>query len=279
MNHPLLRAAGLLLVALASIPSIAAGGDRLTVTGGATGFEGQAGGGLVPWALIAGHGSDSQLGGSAFATRAELDDYRLEAFGAAAAIGDRLELSVARQALTVKPLDLTLEQDVLGAKVRLFGRAPYTRRPQVVAGLQYKRNRDFEGLPSALGAQDDSDVDLWLGASKLFFSALAGRNVLTNVTVRSTRARETGFLGFAGDRRLLIEASAGVFLSDRLLVGAEYRQKPEGLPGVQESDWSDLFVAWFPARHVSVTAARLSLDDVVIFEDQRGWYLSLELTL
>lgn len=266
------------LVLLASAPVLAANA-RIDVTGGATGFEGAAGGGLVPWALVAGYAARGEIGGSAFATRASVDDYGLEAQGAALTWGDRLEISYARQSLDVQPLDTTIDQDVFGAKWRIAGRAPYTRLPQIALGVQYKRNRDFDFVPALVGSEDAEDVDVYLSASKLFFAAVAGRNLFTNLTLRASRAHETGFLGFAGDRELQLEGSAGLFLRDDLVVGVEYRQKPGGLDGVRESDWSDVFVAWFPVRHLSITAARLDLGDVVLFEDQTGWYLSLEASL
>jgi len=46
-------------------------GDRLLATGGVAQIEGAAGGGLTPWALITGYGTDAQIGGSAFYTQAK----------------------------------------------------------------------------------------------------------------------------------------------------------------------------------------------------------------
>ncbi|HSG88722.1 MAG TPA: DUF3034 family protein [Pseudomonadales bacterium] len=252
---------------------------RIDVTGGVTGFEGAAGGGLVPWALVAGYGSRGEVGASVFGTRARLDDLDLEVAGFAVAWEDRLELSAARQRLHVEPLDTDIEQDVYGVKLRVLGRAPYTDLPQIAVGAQYKRNRDFDGVPAALGARREDGIDYYVSAGKLFFAAVAGRNLFTNATLRWSRAHETGLMGFGSERRLLVEGSVGLFVTDDLVVGAEYRQKPAGLDGFDESDWMDLFVAWFPVRHLSVTLAHLDFGDVVIFDDQRGWYLSLEASL
>jgi hypothetical protein len=40
----------------------------------------------------------------------------------------------------------------------------------------------------------------------------------------------------------------------------------------------DAFVAWFPTRNFSVTAAYANLGDITIFnpKKQKGWYLSLQ---
>ena len=48
--------------------SFAIAGDRLLATGGVMQIEGAGGGGLTPWALISGYGTDKQVGGSAFYT-------------------------------------------------------------------------------------------------------------------------------------------------------------------------------------------------------------------
>lgn len=41
-------------------------GERLLATGGVMQIEGSAGGGLTPWALIAGYGTREEIGASAF---------------------------------------------------------------------------------------------------------------------------------------------------------------------------------------------------------------------
>lgn len=266
----------LLALLLMAAAEVRAGNARIAVTGGVSNVEGAAGGGLVPWALLAGYASQGEMGGSAFATRARVDDLGLDVHGLALTFEDRVEFSAARQKLHIDPLDTDIEQDVFGVKLRLAGRLPYTALPQMALGVQYKRNRDFAGIPESLGARRGTDVEVYLAASKLFFAAMAGRNVFTNVTLRHSRAHEIGLMGFGGSRDLLIESSVGVFLTDRLVLGAEYRQKKGGLPGFPESDWADLFIAWFPSRHLSVTLARLDLGDVVLFENETGWYLSLE---
>lgn len=269
-----------MLMLLCWIPAANADGNaRIGITGGVSSFEGTSGGGLVPWATIGGYAGKGETGGSAFLTRARVDDLDLTVAGLTLAWEDRVELSFARQELAVHPLDTDIGQDLVGLKVRLAGRLPYTRLPQISAGVQYRRNRDFDGIPAALGAAREDGLDYYLAASRLFFAALAGRNVLTSLTLRSTRAREAGLMGFGDDRDLLLEGSIAVFATDDLAIGAEYRQKPSGLPGADESDWSNLFVAWFPVRHLSITLARLDLGDVALFQDQKGWYLSLEASL
>ncbi|MBK8324011.1 MAG: DUF3034 family protein [Betaproteobacteria bacterium] len=275
-----------ILVAFLGVAFASVAGDRLVVTGGAQQLEGSAGGGLVPWALIAGYGTRDQVGGSAFVTRVRTNDFDLTAGGLAVGLFDRVELSLARQrfdAGAVVP-GLVLRQDILGAKWRLTGDALYDQDspwPQVALGLQHKRNRDM-AIPEALGAKRGSDTDLYAAFTKLWLAGFAGRNVLANLTVRSTRANQMGLLGFGGDkedrRRLEAEGSVALMLGDRLAVGAEYRGKPDNLSALREDDFSDVFVAWFPNKRVAVTLAWTRLGSIAGLGGQEGAYLSVQLT-
>src|SRR5579863_9385461 len=100
---------------------IAHAGDRLLATGGVMQIEGSAGGGLTPWALIAGLGTDTQVGASAACTRVQPQDFVLESCGIAAGIANRVEVSFARQHFdlgTTVP-GHTIGQSIVGAKLRV----------------------------------------------------------------------------------------------------------------------------------------------------------------
>lgn len=263
-------------------------GDRLLATGGASTVEGAAGGGIVPWAVMAGYGTREQWGGAVFATRVDIGDYRLDSAGASLSYANRTEFSFARQRLNIDALakaarlpESSLNQDVFGAKLRLFGDLVYDHLPQVSLGLQHKRQRNF-GIPEAVGAQRDSDTEAYLAASRLFLGGALGYNLLVNGTLRYSRANETGLLGFGGDRRdsrsLLGEASIAVLLNPQWVVGMEYREKPDNLSFAGESDWQDLFVGYFPSKRVSVVAAWADLGEIATLDDQSGLYLSLQLS-
>ncbi len=72
-------------------------GDRLEWTGAVTEIEGAAGGGLVPWALIGGLGTDEQFGATAFVTHVSTRDFALRSGGAGLDVNNRWEISFARQ--------------------------------------------------------------------------------------------------------------------------------------------------------------------------------------
>lgn len=276
------------LVALLLAFGAQARDGRLLATGGATQIEGSAGGGIVPWAVLAGYGTRDQQGGTAFYTRVNTGDYALDAYGVAYTFRNRLELSLARQRFDLGELQRrlslpwdALEQDIFGAKLRLAGDLVYTPWPQLSLGVQHKRLRDGT-LPLAVGARDDHGTDVYLSASKLFLAGPGGRQLLLNGSLRSTRANQMGLLGHGGDRdggrSLVFEGSAALVLNPRWVVGLEYRQKPDNLGFAGEDAWTDAFVAWFPNKHVALVAAWADLGSIATLDDQRGAYLSLQLS-
>ncbi|MBB5014684.1 DUF3034 family protein [Rehaibacterium terrae] len=261
---------------------------RLLATGGASSIEGSAGGGVVPWAVIAGYGTDEQWGGAAFATRVDSGDYTLTSRGIALGWRNRVEIGLARQDFGLPTLADALalptrhfRQDIAHAKLRLAGDLVYSPWPQLSLGLQHKRQRDFL-VPSLVGAVDDSGNDVYLAATKLFLGGAGGRNLLLNGVLRSSNANQTGLLGFGGDARrgrsLLGEASVAVLLDPRWAVGVEYRQKPDNLGFAREHDWKDVFVGWFPNKRVAVVAAYADLGSIATLDRQEAWYVSVQIS-
>ncbi|MFN2410436.1 MAG: DUF3034 family protein [Halomonas sp.] len=263
-----------------AVSSQAFAGSRLIGTGGVGAIEGAAGGGLSPWALLSSTASGQEVGSTATVSRAWLDDYRLTVEAASANIYDRVEVSVARQTLDLDTLGGELEQTIVGTKVRLFGDLLYHPWGIWSAGIQHKNLAD-DSIPKALGANHGQGNDVYLSASKLIFSAVAGRNLLLNATLRNTDANQGGLLGFGGNNRgrdWVAEGSFGVFMTPKWVVGMEYRQKPDRLSAAQEDDWQSLYSAYFFNKHVSLTAAWLSLGDIAGLPSQKGAYASLQAT-
>ncbi len=267
--------AGLVL----GLPVRAADG-KLLLTGGVTGIDGVAGGGLTPWAVTTGYGSVGQWSATAFFTRVATRDHGLRAYGVAASFGERVELSIARQdfatgdtgaALGVPGLHL--RQDIVGAKAIVAGDAVLdsdTLMPALAVGVELKRLHAGGLAPTlaSLGAHDHG-IDLYASATKLFLA----RGVLANLTLRATKANQNGLLGFGGAASDHVsiepEVSLAWLLKRTLAVGVEYRAKPDKLnpsafgAGLREDDWKDLFVAWAPNKHVSLTLAYVDLGRIV----------------
>lgn len=280
-----------LAVAAAFLAPKAHAGDRLLGTWGVSEVDGSGGGGLTPWATITGTGSSNQTGGSVFATRLRTQDgYDLQISGAAVGIKDSVELSMARWSFKLGDTvpGKAIEMNVLGAKFKVTGDAVYdqdTLMPQVAVGAQFKElaasDRD---LVKSLGAAGTSDIDIYATATKLWLGGLVGRNVIASGTARLTRANQFGLVGFGGPgherHKLQLEASLGLMLRDDLVLGAEYRMKPNNLESggaiLREDNAWDLFLAWFPCRGGSLTLAWVNLGNIVGKEDQAGLYLSAQ---
>ncbi len=251
---------------------------KLLVTAGLTQVEGSGGGGLTPWATMAGYETRDGHSASIFSTRVEVDDYRLLSQGLALSFKDRMEFSFARQTFDLKTLGGEIEQDIFGAKIRLLGDVVYSSYPQISAGLQHKRLKNG-AVAQALGADKfKTGTDFYLAASKVHLGLLYGYSVVWNLTGRATKANEMGLLGHGGvrgsDYELMLEGSLGVLLAKNWVAGIEYRQKPDNL-GLGEDNWRDLFVAYIPNKHFNATLAYADLGSIAGASGQRGLYLSL----
>jgi hypothetical protein len=270
---------------------------KLRLTGGVDSIDGAAGGGLTPWAVTASYATDNQVGATAHATRIHTQDYGMLTYGVAVGIRDRVEASLARQdfdtgrtgtALGLPGLHLKL--DIIGAKVRVAGDAVLDSdnpMPQIAFGIESKRT-DAGGLAptlNALGARL-TGTDFYVSATKLFLA----QGILLNGTLRATKANQNGLLGFGGaahdSYRLMPEVSVAWLLRRDLALGVEYRAKPDNLnpsalgAGLKEDDWADLFIAWAPNKHVSLTAAVVDLGHIVPAtapRRQTGTYVSAQL--
>lgn len=259
---------------------------KLLATGGVSTVEGAGGGGIATWSLITGYGTRDSLGGNAHYTFVTTDDYQLHTAGVALGLFDRVELSYAKQWFDTQDVGAalglgegwTIHQDIFGVKVKLIGDAVYDQDsflPQISIGAQYKKN-DRSAVLAAIGARDDDGIDYYLAATKV----LLDQSLLLDGTLRLTKANQLGLLGFGGDLNndyeLQFEGSAAYLFSRNFAAGVELRTKPDNLGFADEDDWYDIFVAWFPTKNISVTAAYTDLGNITIEDDQDGAYISLQ---
>jgi len=259
---------------------------KLLLTGGVTQLEGSAGGGLTPWAVIGGYGTDDEIGANAFYTRVNTGAYHLDGAGVMVGFYNRVELSFAQQRFNTEQVGgllglgdgFTFKQNIIGVKVRLAGDLVVnsdSAMPQISVGVQHKENNQA-GVLAFIGAKDDSGTDFYVTATKLFLAD----GLLINGTVRFTKANQIGILGFGGDKndsyKPQLEVSAAYLLSQKWAVGLEYRMKPDNLGIASEDNWFDAFVAFAPNKHVSFTVAYADLGNIVIKDNQRGVYASVQ---
>ena len=257
---------------------------KLLLTNAVSAVDGASGGGISNWATIAGRQETRGVGVQAHVTAVLLPDFFYQSHGVALGIADRIELSYARQNFDTQDVGAALgigqgymlNQDVFGAKVRLFGDVVYgnTMVPQVAVGAQYKRSLDG-AVASAVGAAHDEGVDVTLSATKLFLS----HSVLVNTTARLTKANQNGLLGFGSvsddSYAVQFEGAVAYQFSRRFVLGTEFRTKPDNL-GLGEGDWFDVFAAYAPSDNLTVTAAYADLGSIATFTGQRGAFLQAQ---
>ncbi|USA61431.1 DUF3034 family protein [Qipengyuania citrea] len=258
---------------------------KLLLTNAVSAVDGASGGGISNWATIAGRQETRGVGVQAHVTAVLLPDFFYQSHGVALGIADRIELSYARQNFDTQDVGAALgigqgymlNQDVFGAKVRLFGDVVYgnTLVPQVAVGAQYKRSLDG-AVASAVGAAHDEGVDVTLSATKLFLS----HSVLVNTTARLTKANQNGLLGFGSvsddSYAVQFEGAVAYQFSRRFVLGTEFRTKPDNL-GLGEGDWFDVFAAYAPSDNLTVTAAYADLGSIATFTGQRGAFLQAQI--
>ncbi|WP_247714181.1 DUF3034 family protein [Qipengyuania pacifica] len=257
---------------------------KLLLTNAVSAVDGASGGGISNWATIAGRQETRGVGVQAHVTAVLLPDFFYQSHGVALGIADRIELSYARQNFDTQDVGAALgigqgymlNQDVFGAKVRLFGDVVYgnTMVPQVAVGAQYKRSLDG-AVASAVGAAHDEGVDVTLSATKLFLS----HSVLVNTTARLTKANQNGLLGFGSvsddSYAVQFEGAVAYQFSRRFVLGTEFRTKPDNL-GLGEGDWFDVFAAYAPSDNLTVAAAYADLGSIATFTGQRGAFLQAQ---
>lgn len=284
---------------------------KLLLTGGVSSVDGAAGGGISPWAVVGTNATDGQMGYSAHISTLGLPDYRLNTYGAAVAIHNRVEVSASQQDLDASPATgfntlgfsvasgQHIVMNTLGIKVRLVGDAVLdadTWLPQVSVGVMQKETATgtIEPVLRFVGAKTNG-TEAYVAASKLFLA----QSLLVNATLRYTNANQGGLLGFGSatpgqnSATWAPEVSVAYLLSRNVAFGAEFRTMPNNLEalgrsaglgdGLNANHWSDVFLAWAPSKRYSVTAAYVDLGQVVPAitsgRKQSGVYASVQFTL
>lgn len=227
----------------------------------------------------------------------------LEAYTLTETIGGRVELGYAFNRLDIGDLDTdimaaglpdiqedTVELHNFNARALLLKEGDFDQSwmPAVTLGLHYKHNSTVDDIDSRLGGaldangiEDDAGVDVSLYASKLFTST--PRPFFINAGLRSTKAAHIGLLGFTDDRKTLFEANFGVLVLDNLVIGGEYRQKPDEYTPIptlieKEEDWWSAFITYVVNDQMTASIAYIHMGDVLNHEadDTYGFKFKFE---
>jgi hypothetical protein len=234
-----------------------------------TNIDGQAGGGLVPWALLS-------SGPTVAITNLHTSNLNINSLAINTSFADRVEVSYARNMLNVSGSTLgannTDNVDNFGLKVKLNDMSD--SMPQFALGLVNKRTSGnlADYLNTALGTSKSS-TDVYGAVSKIV--NIAGKNVLLNGVLRASKANQLGLLDYAGGNTagaktsysVKPEVSAEIFAADNVIFGAEYRAQPAN--SVSSTDGTlhqnsayDFNVVYVANKNFTLTAAYVNLGQV-----------------
>lgn len=158
--------------------------------------------------------------------------------------------------------------------------------PAVTIGAHYKWNEGHDtinkqtgGLCDTLGVDHDSGIEFTAVATKTITDWLP-RPLIVSAGLRNGDAVHTGLLGFAGERRTTFEGSVIYFLSDKLLLASEYRQKPDfchpfSVGGKElikgENDWWDVCLGYVVNDHLTVAGGYANFGNVLNHREDNVW--------
>ena len=163
--------------------------------------------------------------------------------------------------------------------------------PAVTLGAHFKWNQSHDdineqlaGTCDMLGADHDSGVEFTAVATKTIANVLP-RPLILSVGLRNGDGIHTGLLGFAGERRMTFEGSLIYFLSDKLLIASEYRQKSNlcdqitvgGIDLVKaENDWWDICLAYIANDHITVAGGYANFGNVLNHRENNVWAIQVK---
>lgn len=188
-----------------------------------------------------------------------------------------------QNATTIQISDDAVQLHNFNARLQILKENEFGQKwlPAVTAGVHYKLNttidnidRDLLGTLRGIGIEDDHGIDFTLYASKL----LTGlpRPVLINAGARATKAAHNGLLGFTSDYQIVLEGNLALFLTDKLILAAEYKQKPNeytAIPGLiaSEDDWWTVDLAYVVNNHFTVAVGYGNFGSVLNHDANAAW--------
>jgi len=163
--------------------------------------------------------------------------------------------------------------------------------PAVTLGAHFKWNEGLNdidkqtgGLCDMKGADHDSGVEFTAVATKTISDWLP-RPLIVSAGLRNGDGIHTGLLGFAGERRTTFEGSVIYFLTDRLLLASEYRQKSDlcdqySLNGKHlikaENDWWDICLGYVIDDHWTVAGGYANFGNILNHRECNVWAFQLK---
>jgi hypothetical protein len=163
--------------------------------------------------------------------------------------------------------------------------------PAVTLGTHFKWNEGLNdldkqtgGLCGNLGADHDFGTEFTAVATKTIADWLP-KPLIVTAGLRNGDAIHTGLIGFAGERRTTFEGSVIYFLTDRLLLASEFRQKSDllhqcSLGGKHlikaENDWWDICLAYVVDDNMTIAGGYANFGNVFNHREENVWAIQIK---
>ena len=163
--------------------------------------------------------------------------------------------------------------------------------PAVTLGAHFKWNEGLNdidkqtgGLCGSLGADHDSGTEFTAVATRTIADWLPNP-LIVSAGLRNGDAIHTGLIGFAGERRTTFEGSIIYFLTDKLLLAGEFRQKSDllhqcSLGGKHlikaENDWWDICLAYVVDDHLTIAGGYANFGNVFNHREENVWAIQIK---
>jgi hypothetical protein len=163
--------------------------------------------------------------------------------------------------------------------------------PAITLGAHFKWQENLDGINeqlagtcSMLGADHDFGTEFTAVASKTVTNCLP-RPLIVSAGLRNGDGIHTGLLGFAGERRTTFEGSIIYFLTDKLLLASEYRQKSDLLDQCTvggehlikaENDWWDICLAYVVNDNLTIAGGYANFGNMLNHREDNVWAIQLK---
>jgi hypothetical protein len=167
----------------------------------------------------------------------------------------------------------------------------HTWMPAVTLGAHFKWNEGLNdldkqtgGLCGSLRADHDSGTEFTAVATRTIADWLP-KPLIVSAGLRNGDAIHTGLIGFAGERRTTFEGSIIYFLTDKLLLAGEFRQKSDLLHQCSmggkhliraENDWWDICLAYVVDDNLTIAGGYANFGNVFNHREENVWAIQIK---
>jgi hypothetical protein len=269
--------------------------------------EGNSGVFITPVAYLANPAEPNHVFGlpSVSGTYAHLEENDFESFAVTENLWGRVELGYALERVGLgdwpdevfAATGLRVQDDAylhnFNARLMVIkeGSLGHAWMPAITLGAHLKWQQDLDdidgqlgGTCTLLGADHDTGIEFTAMVTKMIKDVLP-KPLIVSAGLRNGDAIQTGLLGFAGERQFSFEGSILYFLTDKLLIATEYRNKPDLMEPCtvagrelvkSESDWWDIALAYVVNDHITVAGGYANFGNILNNREDNVWAVQVK---